>query len=206
MIYNKNNLIIHQIADQTGNRPEISGIFFKKDKTVATDSYKLIEVKNPDEMLNADIPIIADGSKLWQGFVNKGVIIPSKAVQKILQNLKEIKRELPVLQNCWFSDKSNQENSEIITTDLEIVNKVQTKNISCEYPNYNDIIPQTNNGFTKIILHLDFLIKLLNTIGKMDLADKNIELFIKNSETPLVIKTTTVQKQQITALLMPIKS
>ncbi len=204
-MFNKNNLIIADIASKNSDRVEITGVLFKKDRTVATDAYKLIEVKNPEIFQkNDDIPVLPDKTKVWNGFLKKGVILPVKAIKKIRQNLPDIKNSsLPVLKSCWFTDKSNAEMVEIASTDLEIVNKIQVKNIQGNFPDYQNIIPK--NYKQKITISIKHLKDMIKTLEAMDIQDGSIELAIKDDISPVMIKAKTKQEQEITGLLMPIK-
>jgi hypothetical protein len=100
MIYNKNNLIIAGVADKKSQRAELSGVLFKRDRTAATDSYKLVEVKNPPEMVNSvsDYPILTEGKTL-KDYAKSGYIIPANSVKKAIKNLAEVKnKNLTVLE------------------------------------------------------------------------------------------------------------
>lgn len=73
------------IVAKSSIRPELQGVYFSRDKMVATDSFRLIEVKKPiglagelrvikakgfkgrGAVANAENDIIADGAKLIQG-------------------------------------------------------------------------------------------------------------------------------------------
>jgi hypothetical protein len=74
-----------KITSKTSIRPELEGVYFSDDKMVATDSFRLLEVKKPIALAGkprvikvkgfrgrgivaiADTDIITDGAKLLQG-------------------------------------------------------------------------------------------------------------------------------------------
>lgn len=208
-MFNKNNLLIHSIANKNDNGKIIlQGVKFEKDKTVATDGYKLIEVKNPDEMLDdKEFPQINEDNKTIK-FNENGCIIPTKSIKKVLSNLTNKNPNLPILNNCIFLN-SNKENSKIATTDLEQIDIVKVRNIIGDYPDCNEIIPKNidNKEYIKIIVNIKFLKEIIETISKMNLSSQNINLYLssENKEKPIIIKTNTKEKQNITALLMPVK-
>ena len=211
MLYNKNNLLCWQIASEDNtNRPELAGVLFKKDRTVATDSYKLLEVKNPDDWDKqiAEFPQLPDKSKPLTAFAKKGYLIPAKSVKKVLSNLGDIKNDsLPILKNAIFTNSPDELCSKIATTNLDKVDIVLTKNLKGAYPNYEQIMPNIKN-YKKTNFNIKYLKEIIDTLIKMDLpANQKIEVLIADDgNKPLIIKTKTEQHQEITALIMPLKN
>ena len=50
MLYNKHNLEVAKIASKTTTREELTGVLFTKDKTVASDTFRLLEITTPADM------------------------------------------------------------------------------------------------------------------------------------------------------------
>ena len=69
-MFNKFNFLISKISAKSNSRPEISGVFVEPSNTVATDSFRLIEVSNVDDGQN-------------QNF--KPFILESKGVEALLK-------------------------------------------------------------------------------------------------------------------------
>jgi len=204
MIYNKNNLVISDIASKTEIRPEITGILFKKDRTVATDSYALIEVKNPKNFIDAkNIPILPAKQKPLTNFSKKGYILPAKSVKKMLSNLTD-NNELPELDNtCWFLNTNDPAVSSVVSTDLEQNNTTTTKNLEGNYPDYDKIIPKKEGK--SIEVSLDILKNMINTLAKMSIKyPSSLKITVYDNQTPVKITTKTDKEQDITALIMPI--
>jgi len=206
MIYNKNNLIIQNIINKNEARTELTGILVKKDRTVATDSFCLIEVKNVKPLAeNKDIPAL-QGVKNLTSMVKQGQIVPTATIKKVLGNLKENK-DLPILENCFLTHTKNDKTQiQFTTTDLKNENNVLSKTIDEKFPDYEKIIPPERG--IKITLDLKILKKVIDVLNKMDLADINnnsAEIFITNSNKPILIKTKTKQEQEVRAVIMPIR-
>jgi len=200
MLFNKNNLIIAGITSKKTFRPELSAVLFKTDRTVATDSYSLIEVKNPDYMQDAEFPTI-EGEEVKRE-INE--IIPRKSVLKACKNLSKVKNQaLEVLQNAVLLEG---EQVGLATTDLEKIYIVRTRKVDGEYPDYKQAIPSDYSEHKTVTVDVKRLKELLSILDKMDIKEKQIEFYIKDGSLPLVIKAVTVQKQEITAMLMPIKN
>ena len=211
MLYNKNNLIIHQITSKDENRPELSSVLFKKDRSVATDSFKLIEVKNiGDEWQNLvnDYPILPDKSKPLVNFPKKGIMVDGGSVKKALKNLNEVKSELSILKNACIVNANNPDNVKIVSTDLNRVDAVITKKVEGNYPNYEQVVPQNLKNYRKVLVDIKQLKQLVDTLSQMELNSMPIiELYVADDENkPLVIKTKNDDlKQEITGLLMPVR-
>ena len=211
-IFNKNNLLIHPIACKDDNKPELTGVLFKKDRTVATDSFKLIEVKNPSEAQNQadNYPELPDKMKPLNDFAKRGYIIPAKSVAKVLRNLAEVKNDsLPVLNNAIFTNTNNVRTSRIATTDLDKTDIVSVNNIEGSYPQYENIIPHYLDGkYTKATINIKYLKEVIDILSKMENENVGlnaIEIYTRNDDKPMIIKMKTADKQDVTAMIMPIR-
>jgi len=208
-IYNKNNLLCYEVASKNPLREELNGVLFKKDRTCATDSYIMLEVKNNEKFTTqyTEYPILPDKSTILTNFAKKGYIVPIGSVKKALANLKEVKSDvLPILQNSVFLNSQNQQSSKIASYDLEKTDIVSTKNIEGDFPDYEKAIPNTDKGFTKINLDINKLKQIIDVISKMELkgTQNEIALFVKADNSRIVIKAITEQDQSITGVVMPI--
>ncbi len=209
MLYNKNNLAIHPIASKSETRPEITGVLFKKNLTVATDSFCLIEVKNPEQGLGniKDLPLLSDKSKPFIDMPKRGVIIPAKSVKKAGKNLAEIpEQNLPILNNMWLLMPKENQTSAMASTDLETENITKCKNIDGAFPDYQNAIPN-DKGYSKLTVDLKKLKQVVDVLSSMDNNDLNtIEVYLNPDDKPLMIKMKTKQNQEVNSLIMPIKA
>ncbi|MAG44537.1 hypothetical protein CL633_01475 [bacterium] len=213
MIFNKNNLLLHQLTSKNKTRPELGGVLFKKDKTVATDSYILGEVKNTEEYTNdiKEYPQLSDKSSPMLNFSKKGYIIPAKAVKKIISNLAGINAQIPILDNCIFTMPKTSDTSNIVSTDLEQVDAVTVKNIDSDYPNYGQIMPDENvkKQYKYIRINRKKLKQLVDLVNQFDIKHKAIEdvkIGIKGDSDPLLLEIALTNDAQFTGLIMPIQS
>lgn len=196
MIYNKLNLSITDFCKEE-SRQEISGVFFTPDKTVATDSYILIEVERPE--INID-----DFPMLEREEMKDDYIIPVKAVKKINANIPTNK-DLPIIENAVFV-KSKSGNghlptvAEFATTDLEQTNKVQTKIIEGKYPEYEGIFPTGKEDYS-IKFNPKYLKKLCDFWIKNGKDSMEMKFY---NEKPTVIKDE-FDGQKVKAMIMSIK-
>jgi len=208
-IYNKNNLAIAGACSADSVRPEISGVLFKKDRTVATDSYMMIEVVNPAEMLasESEYPAIPN-EKHFVNFPKSGLIIPAVSVNKVKKNLAEVKNQiLPILQNCVFLSPRTAGISLIASTDLEKTDIVSVKSIDGQYPNYNRILQNIKGANISVSLDIAKLKQIIDILSTMNLLlDGRIKITVNEKNEPFVIKAETKENQQITAVIMPLRS
>jgi DNA polymerase III sliding clamp (beta) subunit (PCNA family) len=208
-MYNRNNLLAHLITgtDKDNSREELKGVLFSKDKTVATDSYTLIKIKNLPEMTEQckEAPSCV---KVAGSVLKKGYIIPANAVKKALTNVNEINNsDLPILSNVFLSNHTNAKSSELVSTNLEKMDKVEVKNIGGEYPDFNKVIP-TGKAKARVVLDITKLKKVVDTIAKMDCGEtinNPVTLEFFGEEKPFVIKRDNRNLQKITGLIMPIR-
>ena len=198
MIYNKLNLSITDFCGDESH-PEISGVLFTKDKTVATNSHILIEVKNP-KIDKDDFPILPDVEieEMKEEFV-----IPVKAVKKMNSNIPK-NNTLPILENVIYcNSKKNEEITtvEFASSDLEQVDKVGTRAIIGKYPDYQKVIPK---GIPKNTIKFDpqYLKKICEFWIKN--GNRSMEFKIYNDDEPIIIEDK-FNNQDVKAAIMPIR-
>ncbi len=194
MLYNKHNFAVAKFTGKSGVRLELKGVFFTSTKTVATDSFKLVEINAPK--VNAeDFPVV-QGKSIMRGF--KPFIVSAKG----LRDIKFPKRppHLSVLENAGI--KHISENTvEFITTDLESSNSVSVRRIQGEFPEYESIIP-TGKPVVEVIVNAQYLVDMLQVLGALD-NNRLVKIKLYGKEKPLVIEAGKDQKGR--GLLMPIK-
>lgn len=208
MMYNKNNLAITEACEaKSKSRPELGGVLFKSDRTVATDAYILMEVVNDMatiKSLKEDVPDLLD---MVPSIPKEGFLIPAKSVNKFSKNLADCKhKNLPVLDWGVLGKRSNKDESQLICTDLEKTDIVKTKNIDAKYPDYKHVIP-TKKPQASILIGLNNLKRVVNALSKMELAGigGTLEIELHGTTEAFVIKAKTDQNQEVKGLIMPIR-
>jgi len=208
MLFNRNNLQLYQLADKGSSRPELTGVLFKRDRTLATDSYILAEVVNSDEMLRQanDLPDLPDKGKLLLNFAKKGYIIPASSVKKALGNIP-VNPQLPVLEYARFCQPFDPLTSKIATTNLERADVVNVKNIDADYPDTSRVMPdeQGEKAYKFISLNRKYLKKIADLFNSMEMGD-TIQIGIKDTTSPVYLKGESKTGQKIKGLIMPIRS
>lgn len=174
MLYNQNNLNVAKMASKSVIKPEIASVFFTKDKTVATDSWRLLEVTVPKhgaypEDFSADAmrgvkPFMVDARRMLAI-----KIPPSKMSERKVLALKHVaEHSVSFLNNDGDT--------------------LAAPRISGEYPDYERIIP---NGRPIIEMKLNgkFLAELLVLLAKIGKADA-VTLKFYGEGKPLVIEAS----------------
>jgi DNA polymerase III sliding clamp (beta) subunit (PCNA family) len=196
MLYNKNNLAVAKIAAKDDIRPEISGVFFTKDKTAATDGYKLIEVSVDKSYTSQDFPIV-NHKKILHNC--PPFIIPAEEVKKIKLPAN---KSLPVVENLAIGGVY-PEQVELITTNLESGESRLVKRIQGRFPDYEKIFPQ-GKPRAEISINGKFLEELLSILSNLDTTHA-VKIKFYDNEKPLVLEASN-ENQKARALLMPLKN
>lgn len=194
MIYNKANLDITNFASKDDTRPAaLRGVYLTKEASVATDSYRLIEVSTPD--INADdLPSIMPNNDI-EG------IVPINAIKKASKNIKT-NNELPILENV--SSEVKGDSIVLNSTDLETTDRVETRLIEEKYPEYKLIMPTDKPGYT-IKVNPQYIKDVADYFIKHG-AEKHMTIQLYNDDKSAVMFTgKTVAGQTIKALVMPIQ-
>ena len=139
MTYNKINLAIAKIASKDNNRPELSSVFFTRNKTVATNSYMLLEVSIPTAE-----PNIAGAMQSCNPFlVSASDIIKIKSESVAIKHI-----DAKAIQ--FIAD------NQIITI----------PRIDGQFPDYDKIFPQ-GKPKAEVIVNAKYLRTLLENLGKL---------------------------------------
>src|SRR3990167_1588711 len=112
MLYNSLNLECAKIADKSDRRPELSGVLFTASKTVATDTFRLLEVSVPAGIKPEEFPVV-DGATAMRG------CSPFLVSAKSLRDIKiKPNKSLPILNHVAIKHIDEQQ-VQFLTTDLE---------------------------------------------------------------------------------------
>jgi len=197
MLYNKNNLNVAKIAD-AGNaiKPALGSVFFSKKHTVATDSFKLLEVSVDEGLKVEDYPAV-DKKTAMRGF---------KPFMANAMQLKDIKipknKNLPILESVAIKHIDDR-SIEFLTTDLEVANTTKVMRVDDKFPDYEQLFPI---GEPQAIIKINgkFLKSLLEV---MTGVDEQVEIKFYAKDKPLVLECGGREKylQKARGLLMPIR-
>ena len=203
MLYNKNNLLVSNIASKDETRPVLTGVRFEEKATIATDGYKLMIVSTPPDDSIDDVSEI-DGA-ITPVTTSTPVNIPSENVKQLSKSLPK-KPILPWFSNTFFTSKDD-EMVEMVTTDGINHQKHTTKAIVGDYPQYNAILPK-DKPQAVVSLNVKILKQVIDTINQMDISDNanTIKISLQGELQPVSITTTTDQKQQVQAVIMPVRT
>lgn len=206
MLYNRNNLLINSIAAKDDRRPELQGVLFQYDRTIATDSYALIQVVNPHEMIAqiTNVPKTKYGNAM-RGMDKKGIRVPIREVIDLERHLNENKvpSSMPILENCWLVKPTT-----FMVKDLGREKIVDFRPYREKYPDVSRIIPKRNDTSYKWVrIDVKRLKTIIDTLAKMDLSGLNsVDLGINrhNDYKPIALHAFTKQNQEVTGVLMPV--
>jgi len=195
MLYNEHNLAVAKIASKSGILEEITGVYFTKDKTVATDRYRLLEITTPANMKPEDFPLVSGASAM------RGVS-PFLARAKSLSEIKLPKKpSLPILSN--FAIKHlDKESVQFLTTDLETAQVHSVYRLAGKFPDYEQIFP-TGEPVVELVINGEMLAELLEIISKLD-HQSAVKFKIYGKELPVVVEAGNAD-QKGRGMIMPIK-
>lgn len=178
MLYNKHNLDVAKIAAKTGYRPELAGVLFTKDKTVATDSFRLLEVSVRSDVNVADFPQI-------QGVSAMRGCDPFIVNAKVLREIKIPKASTPIIENVAIKHLTAG-GVEFFTTDLQGVDVKSAPRIEGKFPDYEQIIPK-GAPVAEMIVNGKLLGELLEIMAKLSPREE-VKIKFYGSYKPLVLE------------------
>ena len=194
MLYNQNCLNVAKIASKSEVRPELAGVFFTKDKVVATDSFKLLEMTTSKGYKVEDYPDAKH--PVMKGF--KPFIIPAKELSKVKIPKN---KSLPVLENVAVSYVDDKR-VDLMTTDLETADIKSFRRIDAKYPDYEKVFP-TGEAKAEINISAEYLIRVLEVMGKVNNLG-TIKIKFYSDQMPLVLEAKN-DNQSARAMVMPLR-
>ena len=193
-IYNEHNLNVARVASKNGIKPELSSVFFTKDRTVATDSYRLLEVE-----VSKDLD--------WEKFRQATTHPLMKGVKPFMVNAKLIKEiRLPKVAESGFNAVAiayaDDNKVEFITNDLQTENTIKMARVQGEFPDYQRVIPQ-GGAVAEIKVNAEYLAEVVEILGKMGGVSNEVKIKFYGQSKPLVIEGGN-EKQRGLGLVMPL--
>jgi DNA polymerase III sliding clamp (beta) subunit (PCNA family) len=195
MLYNKNNLAVAKIASkENSGRPELTGVFFTKDKTCATDGFRLLEISVPQDKLAKDFTL-----------GNCPIMLGTKP---FIASAEMLKDKIKLKDNEVLAIKHLHDNRiEFVPTDTytppAIENVVPIRKIDATFPDYEKIFPKTS-PIVEICVNAGYLAELLQVLGNLGGANKEVKIKFHGGDNPIVLEAGTLN-QKGRGIIMPIK-
>jgi len=207
MFYNKYNFIIKDFTASDYSRPEITGVLVSPKKTIATDSFMLLEVDSV-KADPKDFPVIPDKPKMRVDF--KPFILPKEKAGDVIKLFGKDNDSLPIINNAIVirSNKMEVDNrAEIGKTDLESYNSVMSRVIEGDFPDTKDLMKESGE-YAEIEVNPALLKKIAGFFDSFR-SSKTDSIKIRvpiDAQSPIFFKGKRDSTEQTaTALLMPIK-
>ena len=197
MIYNKLNLEVAKIASDSEMRPELASVMFTKDKTVATDSFRLIEISVDKEQAPESFAKLCEkrGGSSMLGMK------PFLAPAKLLKDIKIPSGKNFPLEGYVGIKHLDEQGVEFITAGESGVELKRMKRVEGTFPAYEAIFP-TGEPKIEIRLNGDYLAELLTILAKID-QNRGVVMKIYGELKPIVLEADN-GKQKGRAMLMPV--
>lgn len=196
----KDLLVAAKFAAKDGIRPVLASVMIDNEKMVATDSYKLIEIKHGANEAK-DFPIVEGNTQVES--LEKPVLIMAKDVLKKMKFTSV--RGLPVLDDAVLANESEKTIS-LLTTDMETANALQFRKVDGQFPDYERVMPaKDKEPLVTVKLNALLLAEVLAAFESDSYAKNGIELKIYGVLDPIVIEGTEKDNLNKRAMLMPLK-
>ena len=196
MLFNSINLSVAKMASASNIREELASVIFMKDRTVATDSFRLLEITTPKNLNVEDFPKV-DGASAMRGF--QPFMVSAKALKEIKIPKKA---KMPVMESVAIKHVDNNR-VEFLTTNGESADIKNIKRTNGQFPDYEKIFP-TEKPLAEVELNGMLLAELLEVMSKLDRMSKvKIKVFALNK--PIVIEAKS-EIQEARGMIMPMAS
>jgi len=192
MLYNSLNLECARFASKSDNKPELASVFFRSDRTVATDGFRLLEVTTPTDVkpeeFNKDAmrgcaPFLAD----------------AKAVAKIKISKH---KTLPALDNVAIKHLDKDGATFLLIDDDLSQSTITARVVDGKFPDYESIFP-SGNPVAEVTINGKLLAELLETMAKLNqLSSVKIKFYANDKPFALFAEGNG---QAARGLLMPIR-
>lgn len=185
-----------KIASKDTMRPILNGVLLKEGKAIATDGYRLMQVKLSNGINSDDLPNTGH-----EPYTPDAVVIPAKELERAVK-LAPKKASLPVLTNAWTA-KSKEGYIRIVSTNLETTNAPEIKLVEGDFPDVSKVQPKTP---VKALVRVNPLL-LAELLEAMQQATEGgygsyIEVELRTENEPIVLRTSDGNAE---GLLMPIR-
>ena len=175
MLFSKNNLLVAELAEKYG---PVGGVFFSKDKTVATNRVSLVEVS----AIKPDGEQIKGAMKGFKPFVVSGADVKNITTSKLFP----------------YVGVKHADDKKIIFIDRD-GNETTLARQQEKFPEYDMLFK--NSGKAEFTIDAGKLVQLLKIMEKVD---NKIKIKVGKDTEPLILSCAG-SGQTARALIMPIK-
>ena len=180
MLYNDINLSVAKIASKgNGLKPALESVMFTKNFTVATDSYRLIEISTPRSAKVSEFPKV-DGVSAMQGC--SPFLVNAKMLKEKVKIPKKI--ILPILGHVAVKH-IHDNRIEFYTTNGSNADVQNVQRINDKFPDYEKIFP-TEKPLAEIEVSGELLAGVLEIMSKLDRAQRGKIKMYKKSQ-PIIL-------------------
>lgn len=201
MIYNKHNLEVAKVASKSDMKPELACVLFMPDKTVATDTFRLVEMSThkldrfgnyPHESIDG---VVTDKDKMPDGY-----LLPAREVlkHKIIKH-----KTLPELNVAVLAEGKLNEVA-LVSTNLEAVTRSGMRSVNGVFPKYDQVMPKDDDIAFSMNINAGYLAEVVKILGALNKYDAVTLHFQKGTGKALYITAKDDKgNQSAKALVMP---
>lgn len=191
MLYNKNNLSCAKIASKDSFKPELSSVFFTKEKTVATDSFRLLEVSVSSNVEPVEFPDAMRGITPF--------LVDARGVSKI-----KIPKHKTLTALDYVAIKHiDKTGVTFLTVDDDLAqNTITARVIDGKFPDYGNLFP-VGAPKAEVTLNGKYLAELLEIMAGIGELNK-VTIKLYGGEKPVALFAEG-SNQKARGLIMPIR-
>lgn len=203
MLVSKEQIKVAKLAGSDDARPMLQQVkVYKEDGkivVVATDSYLLGEIIEPDNTPITDYPLLPGNDKYADP---DEVLVPATVLIDLGKKIKA-KNTLPIL------GLGMVEKGKVITTDLDTTTTLSFQEIEGEYPDYRKLMKNySGKGKVTLTVNPKLLVRALSMFGNDESVD--ITIHVENTGLAAKLDPMLLTKEEAgvrkTAVIMPLKS
>lgn len=200
MLYNEKNLAVAAFASKSETRQELAGVFFTADKTIATDSFRLVEVSTVKDVDVESFPKV-QGASAMRGC--QPFIADAKALKgvKIPKAKRGTVASLPILQYAAIKHLDAQ-GVAFMVTDLETADIKSVRRIDAKYPEYEQVFP-AGEPIAEVSVNGQMLAEVLAFLATFD-GIKSVKMQFHGAGNAIVLTAGNAQ-QKARAMVMPMR-
>lgn len=174
----------------------LNGINVKGNVLQATDGHVALTITDTAPIAAEDFPAVSDFSH----DVPPAIILP----KPLMDAAKALPKRsiLPVLQRIALGRNGNSNALELVTTDLDVMNRAAVRPIEGPYPDLDKVTPKTDPVFVTG-LTVDVVLKLFKALKAGGVEVVRLELHKPTSA--MTLHGTSSEGLQADAILMPAK-
>ena len=207
MILNSRNLSVWPICTEKGNtRQVLQCVYVTETHSVATDSYRLLEVELP-KVEKKELP------EALQKTENKiPFLLNAEDCKRACTDLKESRKLLPVLDNATTRASIEKDqriaSSVVLNIGLENTRRMERPATMGMYPDYAQVFPMGEPS-TRFFVSAEYLKSLCDYFSKHGTEAKNgdhcMMLEVYDSLHGMVLRGETPEGQKIRGMIMPLR-